>query len=514
MSDGPSARPVVVIGVDACDPQLVLRWVAEGAMPWFARLLERGIRFPVVNDPGLFVGSVWPTLVTGVTPTRHRWYCYCQHRHGRYQDRKFDPQAIAAEPFWNQLGGAGKRVAIFDVPLLPVTPARIGLQLAEWGAHDTFLGGLRSWPPDLAETVRARFGIDPVGCCDDIERDIAGLRRFQNGLLERIRTRERIIEYLSAQGPWDLMFAVYSESHCVGHQLWHLHDSTHPLHDAGLSRQLGDPLKQVYQAIDASLRRLQENLFREAQLLVLLSHGMGPHYGLSFMLDDILRRFEGMGTHPATRGWEAARRLWRALPPPVRGSTAVPQSARAGLKHLLLSRGRARRRFFAVPNNDVFGAVRINLEGREPAGKVRWADFDATRTWLQEQLVALRCAVTGEPAVLEVLRTEQLYSGPFAPELPDLLVRWNQSVFMETVTSPLIGTLTRPYQGLRTGDHRANGEGLLVVGNAPQPGLGPRMRSVDVAPTVASLLGVGLEGVDGKPVAHMVSQGDRAPAAT
>jgi hypothetical protein len=115
--------------------------------------------------------------------------------------------------------------------------------------------------------------------------------------------------------------------------------------------------------------------------------------------------------------------------------------------------------------------------------------------------------------VLEVLRTEQLHDGPFAPELPDLLVRWNQAVPIETVTSPLFGTLTRPYHRVRTGDHKANGEGLLVVGDAPQPGVGPRVPGADVAPTVASLIGVSLEGVDGRSFAHLVPQDAGALAA-
>ena len=57
--------------------------------------------------------------------------------------------------------------------------------------------------------------------------------------------------------------------------------------------QLGDPLLKIYRTIDAEIGRLAEAAGDDADLFVYLSHGMGPHYDGTFLLDEVLERIEG-----------------------------------------------------------------------------------------------------------------------------------------------------------------------------------------------------------------------------
>src|SRR4029450_6963397 len=98
---------------------------------------------------------------------------------------------------------------------------------------------------------------------------------------------------------------------------------------------------------DRALGRILEQAGSDASVYVLASHGMGPHYDATFLLAEILRRLR-----------DAGRSALRPSPPAaeVAGS----------------------QRYFEVPNNDVYGGIRINLAGREPAGWVRpGAELDA-----------------------------------------------------------------------------------------------------------------------------------------
>ena len=112
----------------------------------------------------------------------------------------------------------------------------------------------------------------------------------------------------------------------------------------------------------------------------------------------------------------------------------------------------------------------------------------------------LRNLNTGEPMVKRVVRTADLYKGEHVGDFADLFVVWNKSGWVTSVGSPKIGTITRTYSGVRTGDHTPHG---LFMASAPQLKAGHREEPVsilDLAPTVASLLGVQLPGVDGAPI--------------
>jgi predicted AlkP superfamily phosphohydrolase/phosphomutase len=160
------------------------------------------------------------------------------------------------------------------------------------------------------------------------------------------------------------------------------------------------------------------------------------------------------------------------------------------------------RRWFAVPNNDAHGAIRINLAGRERHGVVHRRDMPSIFRVLEEALMEVVNVETGEPIVDAVIPTADLHRRPsdLDDNLPDLIVEWNRSSPVRTAWSPRVGIVHQPFAGHRTGDHYP--EGLLVM-TAPwvEPGTRvPPVRMVDLAPTLAAMVDVRLEDVDGTPV--------------
>jgi predicted AlkP superfamily phosphohydrolase/phosphomutase len=300
-----------------------------------------------------------------------------------------------------------------------------------------------------------------------------------------------------AQGDWDAVIAAFSESHCVGHQCRHLHEPSHERHDAALAARIGDPVRDVYVAIDAALGELIEAAGPDADVFVLGSHGMRSHYDATFMLDAILKRIERPGTSvPSVKTASRARRLWGRTPPIVRRMLAPlkgPAKERLGMGEL------AGRRFFTVPNNDAYGAIRINLVGREPGGRVQPGDeFEQVCAMLDADLRALVNLDTGAPAVRRVLRTQELYRGPLVDHLPDLMVEWNHQSPISRVHSEKTGEITGQYTKCRTGDHSPHGI-FAATGPAVVPGpVKEPVSVVDFGPTIADRLGMTLPDVDGR----------------
>jgi predicted AlkP superfamily phosphohydrolase/phosphomutase len=303
---------------------------------------------------------------------------------------------------------------------------------------------------------------------------------------------------LLARWGWDLFAVGFGDAHCVAHQLWHLHDAEHPRHDLALAREIGDPLLQVYRGLDQAIADLRAAAGPETVVIVLLSHGAGPHYDGDHLIDEALARIEKKLRHG--RSLTLAER--------------VSYLVRAGHRDRRPIAGRLRRwperafrRSFRVPNNEAVAGIRINLEGREAHGRIRpGAELDAYCEALARELLLLRNAATGGPAFRRVERCDDLYpAGSKLPLLPDLLAEWTRDAEFQALESATIGRVEGRYRGVRTGDHRPHGL-FLATGPGLTPGRVANPVSVmDFGPTIAARLGVELGDVDGEPIRELLA---------
>ncbi len=496
---------ILFIGIDAADKDLILRWAAEGALPTFRSLLEKGAWGIVSNPVGLYVGAVWPSFFTGVSPARHTRYCYSQIRTGTYDFYPFSPFDVKWEPFWNALSRAGRRTAIIDVPKTFPSEQLNGMQLVDWGSHDRDLP-FCAWPPSLIQEVEGRFGAYPLHMCDGTRETAGEFKDLRDDLISGIHKKTELIGHFLEQGGWDLFLTVFSEGQCIGHQCWHLHDSNHPRHNPELLRSLGDPIKDVYMALDAAIGRILSRVDSQSVACVFTSHGMGPHYDGTFLLDEILRALEQAQLSAMPRGVaKVLKWAWVKAPPSLRTLLRpVRTPARQVLGDALPLKDTSLRKCFPIPNNDVYGAIRVNLLGREPNGRIRRGPhYEAFCQQLSRDLLSFTNVEYGTPLVQRVLRTSDFYQGEYLDDLPDILVEWNREFPIATVSSPKTGTIRRVYRGTRTGDHKPDGFFVALGPNIPGGPLKQHVSVMDFAPTIAALLGVSLPKVDGKPISSL-----------
>ena len=127
-------------------------------------------------------------------------------------------------------------------------------------------------------------------------------------------------------------------------------------------------------------------------------------------------------------------------------------------------------------------------------------ELEALVEQLREDLLALTNTATGRPVVTEVIRTSEAYSGEALNVLPDLLVGWSREAPIIEVWSPKTGALMKHPGAMRSGDHRPGG---LVFARGPSINAGPLghpVSVIDLAPTIAAVLGTSLPDVDGQAV--------------
>jgi len=507
---------LLLIGIDAMEKDLVLRWAEEGLLPSFERLLRDSSWAFVGNPPGLVSGGAWQSFSTGVSPARHGLYNAYEYFDSNSYGVDFyatgDPRF---SPFWEVLSQAGKRVAVIDVPYSFLSAELSGIQVVDWFTHTRMTdGALLTVPAGLAAEIETRFGIDPLGlgrgspCDRNPPRSRQELQAYRQMLIDRIEAKTAFCEELLARESWDLFLPAFCECHCVGHHCWHVHDERHPRHDKAVAADVGDPVRDVYVAIDRAVGRLVERAGPDMTVMVYSSFGVTAAYSGTHLLDEILLRLDGKRPNRVRHEVvDRLRQAWRRAPNQVRDLLRpLRQGPWEAIYQSSIVPNRATRRFFEVKANDATGGVRINLVGREAKGLVEPGEqYDRLCEELTENLLSFVNVDTARPLVREVVRTDRIYRGERLDRLPDLLVHWNRDAPILGIFSPKTGLIENRHLGIRTGDHTDTGL-VFMSGSNVVPGRRNRDVAVtDLAPTVTAHLGVALATSDGSPIGVAVA---------
>ncbi len=502
---------LLLIGLDAGDSNLAHTWAKEGHLPTLAKLLGSGVAVEISTPPAVLEGGVWPTFLTSSTPAAHAMFAGMKITPGTYDfEEAMSADRLPVPPFWAHLSQAGKNVAVIDAPFARPVQQLNGIQVTNWGAHDPWSWARSSWPPNLITDLVTRFGDHPVATCDGKDRRIDEYENLLARLVSGVQKKTALLRHCLELSDWDFFFSVFSESHCVGHQFWHFMDPGHPQHDPDVPSSLRLAIRDVYRTIDGGLASLLEAIDPETHVLLMLSHGMGPWYDGSHLLDLVVERLvltNGKRKTAKVAVWNLRHFLPERLRQRLKASMPNPVTTLWVLTHPKPT-PRREMRAFTVPSHNMTGAIRINLKGREPAGLVEpGMEYEALCRELTDAFLELENAETGRPAVQWVARASELYQGPRLDELPDLFIEWDHSVPIRTLRSSRIGTVAQAFRGHRTGDHSQGG---LLVGSGPRFRAGrikEKIRTQDIAPTILDFFGVAVpRDYEGKSVLPLLER--------
>jgi len=490
-----------MITVEAMEISLVRQGVAEGWLPTIAGLLEEGAGVRLANSPELLPGAGWTTLFTGRPPQDHLLFFNHQLAPGTTRIEAVDGDRSRLPVFWQFVSEAGLRSTVVSIHSAPRVEPFHGTQL-HWGTgepYSTQSGKPWSNRPEVLDSLRRRWPERRFGFLDRLPRSPAEFRQYLDEVCRQIRFQGEALAHLAESTEWDFFLGNIYETHEAGHLLWHLQDSQ----DGG--EELRQPMRRVYQEVDAAIGRLLATRDGDTRTFLLTTTGMTRQ----------IPTFHATRSFLVQGGWlslaeqaPAGRDRWLWLAGRARPAVhrVTPLAVRRALSRLapqvhatmvaaapLLGVDWSATSAFPLPN-DTTSAVRFNVAGREPEGVVEPGPaYDRLVDDIDAAARELVDARTGTPVARQVYRMDRFLGVPAVGDvLPDLVVEW-QPLAAETLDSPRTGRITVPTDP-RTGDHRPEGF-LIAVG----PGLAPRPGALDgddaytlldIAPTVLTALGV------------------------
>jgi len=488
--DSPDTRlRTLLVGLDgAC--WSVVDGVPEGDIPHLRGLVDRGVAGPLTAQLPPWTASAWPSIYTGVNPGRHGVFDFLTF--DGYDWDVVNRSAVREHALWELADRHGLTSVVVNVPVTGPPRPFDGALVPGYVSPDP----PDCHPPGILEWLRDRVGDYRVYPDADDDRD-SRVEEYR----ELVRLRGGAFRALVERFDPAFGFLQFQSTDTVFHEL------------------PGDEqaVRAVYRAVDEQLGEVLAAC-RPETVVVVSDHGIGAYDGYGFRINEFLRDH---GYLEATRGGEGmpswasvARgrlladaertRTERAL------SSAAALAATAGLtsqriERLLEPLGLAEPVAELAPTEAVragteqvdFPAseayvrsrlelgVRLNLEGREPEGRVPAGEYDRVRSELRELLAGVETP-DGEPVFDAVHPREEVFEGPHADNGPDLVTV--PAGYDHLPTAALLGERfgppPEPYE------HKPQGV-VVAAGAAVDADTAPEgAQALDVAPTVLSTLGV------------------------
>jgi len=504
------SRRVLVVALDGTTFDLIGPWIDDGSMPNLARLRDEGASGHLRSIVPPVTAPAWCSFMTGKNPGKHGVFEFFMREPGGFDEIPVSSASRAGRTLWELLGDAGKKVLVVNVPVTyppsPVNGNLIGDFLTPMGERGF------TYPPELLDEVEAATGPYQLYHTEVYRPGRAGVVLDE---LERVLdANRRANRWLIENKPWDFaMFHVWGTDR-FGHELWHLLDERHPMHDPSEAHIHRDRARKYWRDVDAAVGEWIEAAGEGTATVVLSDHGFGPIH--RFLVFNVWLLQQGFTRLKPEVGTFVRRSLFEMGLSPALG---YRMSMRLGFARMRLSAGVGTRKKWLSRINRVFlslndvdwsrtkvyskgnyGQLFLNLRGREPFGIVEpGAEAEAVLDDLTRALEALRDPVTDEPLIGEIWRSNELYDGPYVDRAPDLtfLPRDMRNKALGTVDF----TSHRFVEGAygNSGDHRMNGI-LFLKGEGIRPGVrlsGANL--IDVAPTILHYLGEGVpEDFDGR----------------
>ena len=286
-----------------------------------------------------------------------------------------------------------------------------------------------------------------------------------------LRERRKMMEYELGRFTGGYLFCLFDTPDRLAHMFWRFTEPDHPSNRGEDVSQYARVIEEHYRECDEIIGEAMKHIDNETLFIVLSDHGMNS-----------FQRGLNLNTWLFDNGFLALK------------AGSKPGDGGDFFHNVDWDRTKA----YAMG----LGCIFLNLKGRESNGILNAEDAESVREGIVSGLTGLADPARSAVAVRSVVRREQVYSGPYLSEAPDLLVNFSEG-YRVSWDTPLGGVP----QGLFADNHKKWGgdhvidpalvPGILFMNkkfNAGAPGL------VDLAPTILNALGVAknaeMEGSD------------------
>ena len=415
-------KKVCVLGLDGVPYSLLLDLTQKGIMPSTAKLIDSGHLHKMKASLPEISSVSWTNFMTGFNPGTHGVFGFTDLKKNSYDLYFPNFLSLKTETFWDLLGQQKKKCIIINQP--STYPARKinGILISGFVALDLAKAVYPlSFKPSL-EKMNYQIDIDTFKCRENHEILWSELNKTLSGRLNALDALWK--------EDWDYLQFVITGTDRLQHFVWQAYeDENHTYHQNFL-----DYYRQIDQIIHKVFTMFQKITDTQEGFYMLSDHG-----------------FTGIEQEVYLNAW-----LERE------GYLSFKTSSPKDLNDMDSSTSA-----FAMDPNRIY----LNLKDKYPQGQVDKSNKNAIKEEISNKLAKLE--YQGKKVVRRVYDSEEIYSGPFVPLGPDLIVLSEYGFDMKgSIKKKEIFGLTN-LQGMHTWDdaffwaNKEKGQDLSISDLAP-----------------------------------------------
>lgn len=479
---------VIVLGIDGATFDLLLPWVEQGKLPNLQRALQQGSYGVLRSTIPPYSAQAWVSMMTGRQPSKHGIVDFFERQPGQQQHAFISSTLIQGETLWDILGRHGKRVGVVNVPLtyppLPVNGYMVSGFMTPRGRDDY------TYPPELRAEIVAitgQYDPDPWDLLSP-DQDLASIERWMS-------IAEQAARYLHDRHPVDVYVSVIQALDQLQHHFWD--ELTHEGAQRTPEGTVQANLQEFYTALDEAIGVRLQWLDEDTTLFLASDHGFQPvhswfHVNRWLAEEGFLRlgaADAGALRRAFTRvGWSRERLTkWVRRLDPLGLRRVLGRFTRAAIADKIddtLALPIDWAQTVAYSGSRTSEGIYINLKGRELGGVVEpGKEYEQTRARIMDALSALVDPRTGQPAVSAVYRREDLYSGPYLEQMPDIVFALDDRPYLVSESTVARAVFTPMDADAVTGRHHSRGL-FAAMGPYIKGGATAQANIVDIAPTI------------------------------
>ncbi|MBN1586583.1 MAG: alkaline phosphatase family protein [Candidatus Omnitrophica bacterium] len=281
--------------------------------------------------------------------------------------------------------------------------------------------------------------------------------------------REALMKNQLEKRDWQCFVGVYEATDRIQHMFWRLFDKEHPAYDADLAARYGDAIFKVYQEMDRIVGEVYDNYVDENTWFAVVSdHGFHSY-----------RTSVNINTWLVKQGYMHLK---------------AEEETRERNLNDLFDQGEfwpnvdwSRTRAYSLG----LAGLYINLQGREPQGIVSVEQYESVCARLIADLEALVDPESEEDVIRKVYRRHEIYSGPWVPFAPDLVVGFQEGyrTSWQTALGGIPAEVFEPNLAKWSGDHCSYDPEITAGMLLSNRKVLDDPHIMDLAPTVLQLVG-------------------------
>jgi len=360
---------IVIIGLDGVPYRLIKDLSSKNIMPETLRILKDGQFLQMESSIPEISSVAWSSIITGKNPGEHGIFGYTDIPQGTYRLTFPNFNNLKAQPFW-QINSKAKSI-ILNVPsTFPPKPLN-GIHISGFVSLDLERSVFpKSLIPQLKK-FNYQIDVDSSKAHHSIDLFLDNL---DNTLNKRIET----YRYLWKNNDWDIFMLVFTGTDRLSHFLWEAYENeNHKYYFSFIEH---------FKKIDKIIGEIYDSISSEDMLIILSDHGF-----------ELLQQDVNINAVLREHG------LLKLPLDSKRNYADIDQKTKV----------------FALEPSRLY----INLKNKYPKGGVDSKDYQSLIKDLFEIFSNLNYG--GKNIIKQIYKREDIYSGPYSPNAPDLILLSN-----------------------------------------------------------------------------------------